>query len=138
VCRRFESSRGHHIHSYLGVIPRLAAVGLRVVVPYLRGHGPTRFLDPATPRSGQQAAIGADVIALMDALAIPTAIVAGYDWGGRAACVVAALARALHRHRLGQQLPDSGHRELGDPSATKRDYSERVRSSPVRISWASA
>jgi pimeloyl-ACP methyl ester carboxylesterase len=57
----------------------------------MRGHGPTRFLDADTPRSGQQAALGADVIELMDALSIPSAILAGYDWGGRAACVAAAL-----------------------------------------------
>ena len=62
-----------------------------VIVRYLRGHGPTRFLDAAAPRSGQQAAIGADVIALLDALGIPRAVFAGYDWGGRAACVAAAL-----------------------------------------------
>jgi pimeloyl-ACP methyl ester carboxylesterase len=60
-------------------------------VPYLRGHGPTRFLSSSTPRAGQQAAIGADVVALMDALHVRRAILAGYDWGGRAACVVAAL-----------------------------------------------
>jgi pimeloyl-ACP methyl ester carboxylesterase len=64
---------------------------IRVIVPHLRGHGTTRFLDAATPRSGQQAAIGQDVIDLMDALHIPEAVLAGYDWGGRAACVVAAL-----------------------------------------------
>jgi len=81
----------YDIHSYVDVIPRLAAAGQRVIVPYLRGHGPTRFLESATPRSGQQAAIGADVIALIDALEIPRAIFAGYDWGGRAACVAAAL-----------------------------------------------
>jgi pimeloyl-ACP methyl ester carboxylesterase len=81
----------YDIHSYAGVIPLLAAAGHRVIAPYLRGHGPTRFLDRATPRSGQQAAIGTDVIALMDALGIPRAILAGYDWGGRAACVAAAL-----------------------------------------------
>jgi pimeloyl-ACP methyl ester carboxylesterase len=81
----------YDIHSYVDVIPRLAAAGYRVIVPYLRGHGPTRFLDPAAPRSGQQAAIGADVIALMDALGIERAILAGYDWGGRAACIAAAL-----------------------------------------------
>jgi pimeloyl-ACP methyl ester carboxylesterase len=69
----------------------LAADGWRCVVPYLRGYGPTRFLDPATPRSGQQAALGQDLLDLMDALAIPRAVLAGYDWGGRAACVVAAL-----------------------------------------------
>ncbi len=56
-----------------------------MIVPHLRGHGTTRFLDSATPRSGQQASIGADVIALMDALKVPRAMVAGYDWGGRAA-----------------------------------------------------
>jgi pimeloyl-ACP methyl ester carboxylesterase len=81
----------YDIHSYVDVIPRLAEAGHRVIVPYLRGHGPTRFLEHAVPRSGQQAAIGADVIALMDALGIPRAIFAGYDWGGRAACVAAAL-----------------------------------------------
>jgi pimeloyl-ACP methyl ester carboxylesterase len=81
----------YDIHSYVDVIPRLAQAGHRVIVPYLRGHGPTRFLDSATPRSGQQAAIGADVIALLDALDIPRAVFAGYDWGGRAACVAAAL-----------------------------------------------
>ncbi|MGK5442708.1 alpha/beta fold hydrolase [Micromonospora sp. URMC 105] len=81
----------YDVHAYAEVAPRLAAEGHRVVVPWLRGHGPTRFLDPATPRSGQQAALGADVVALLDALDLPRAVLAGYDWGGRAACVVAAL-----------------------------------------------
>ena len=81
----------YDVESYREVAPRLVAEGRRVIVPYLRGHGPTRFRDAATPRSGQQAALGADVIELMDALAIPRAVLAGYDWGGRAACVVAAL-----------------------------------------------
>ena len=81
----------YDIHSYVDVIPRLVSAGRRVIVPYLRGHGPTRFLSDTTPRSGQQGAIGADVIALMDALDIPRAVCAGYDWGGRAACVAAAL-----------------------------------------------
>jgi pimeloyl-ACP methyl ester carboxylesterase len=79
------------IHAWDGVAPALAAAGLRVIVPYLRGYGPTRFLDDATPRSGEQAALGADLLALLDALAIPSALLAGYDWGGRACCVVAAL-----------------------------------------------
>jgi pimeloyl-ACP methyl ester carboxylesterase len=81
----------YDVHSYQDVAPMLAARGCRVVVPHLRGHRSTRFLDTSEPRSGQQGAIGADVIALMDALKIPSAILAGYDWGGRAACVVAAL-----------------------------------------------
>lgn len=74
-----------------GVAPALAAQGFRVVVPYLRGYGPTRYRDAATPRSGQQAALGADLLALMDAMGIGRALLAGYDWGGRAACIVAAL-----------------------------------------------
>ena len=81
----------YDIHSFVDVAPQLAAQGCRVVVPYVRGYGPTRFLDAATLRSGEQAAVGADLIALMDALDIKRAVVAGYDWGGRAACVVAAL-----------------------------------------------
>lgn len=79
------------IHSYVDVAPQLAAQGCRVIVPYLRGYGPTRFRDAATQRSGEQAAIGADLLALMDALVVKRAVVAGYDWGGRAACVAAAL-----------------------------------------------
>ena len=81
----------YDIHSYVDVAPMLAEQGCRVIVPYLRGYGPTRFLDAATMRSGEQAAIGADLMALMDALSIPRAVFAGYDWGGRAACVGAAL-----------------------------------------------
>lgn len=81
----------YDVHSYVEVAPRLAARGCRVIVPYLRGYGPTRFLDADTPRSGEQAALGADLLALMDALELPRAVLAGYDWGGRAACVVAAL-----------------------------------------------
>jgi len=81
----------YDIHSYVEVIPRLVAAGRRVIVPYLRGHGPTRFRDAEGPRSGQQAAIGSDVLGLLDALHIPRAVLAGFDWGGRAACVAAAL-----------------------------------------------
>jgi pimeloyl-ACP methyl ester carboxylesterase len=81
----------YDIHAYVDVAPNLAAQGCRVIVPYLRGYGPTRFRDGATMRSGEQAAIGADLMALMDALSIPRAVFAGYDWGGRAACVGAAL-----------------------------------------------
>lgn len=81
----------YDIHSYVDVAPMLAAGGCRTIVPYLRGYGPTRFLDEKNPRSGEQAAMGADLIALMEALAVPRAVFAGYDWGGRAACVAAAL-----------------------------------------------
>ncbi len=79
------------VRAWDGVADPLAARGHRVIVPWLRGYGPTRFLDPATPRSGQQAALGDDLRRLMDALGIGQADLVGYDWGGRAACVVAAL-----------------------------------------------
>jgi len=75
----------------------LAARGYRVLVPYLRGYGPTRFLDAATPRMAQQAAIGQDALDFMDALRIERATLAGYDWGGRAACIAAILAPARVR-----------------------------------------
>jgi pimeloyl-ACP methyl ester carboxylesterase len=81
----------YDIHSYVDVAPLLAAQGCRVIVPYLRGYGPTRFRDDKTLRSGEQASIGADLIALIDALGIGRAVFAGYDWGGRAACIGAAL-----------------------------------------------
>lgn len=81
----------YDIHAYDAVSPRLAEAGYRCIIPYLRGYGPTRFIDPATLRSGEQAALGADLLALLDALNIQRAVLAGYDWGGRAACVVAAL-----------------------------------------------
>jgi pimeloyl-ACP methyl ester carboxylesterase len=70
----------------------LVAAGHRVVVPYLRGYGPTRFLDPTTPRMAQQAAIGQDLLDLIDALDLPRVGLAGYDWGGRAACIASILA----------------------------------------------
>src|SRR2546428_10308577 len=79
-------------HAYDTVAPPLAATGRRVLVPYLRGYGPTRFLDTATPRMAQQAAIGQDLLDFMDALGITSAALAGYDWGGRAACIAAVLA----------------------------------------------
>src|SRR5260370_22848061 len=76
---------------YDEVVPPLVAAGYRAIVPYLRGYGPTRFLSGETPRSGQQAALGHDLLELMDALMLPRAVLLGFDWGGRAACVVAAL-----------------------------------------------
>ncbi len=76
---------------YDAVVPQLVAANCRVIVPYLRGFGATRFLSSDTPRSGQQAALGNDLKQFMDALGIKTAALVGYDWGGRAACIVAAL-----------------------------------------------
>jgi pimeloyl-ACP methyl ester carboxylesterase len=81
----------YDVHAYEAVAPRLASAGCRVFVPYLRGFGPTRFVSAQAMRSGEQAALGADLLALMDSLAVPRAVLAGYDWGGRAACIVAAL-----------------------------------------------
>lgn len=81
----------YDIQSYAAVAPLLVEAGFRVLVPYLRGHGGTRFLDPATPRSGQQAALAVDLLNFIDALELRQPVVAGFDWGGRAACVAAAL-----------------------------------------------
>jgi pimeloyl-ACP methyl ester carboxylesterase len=77
--------------TYDDVVPPLVAAGCRTIVPYLRGFGPTRFLRADTPRSGQQAALGKDLLDLMDGLDLRRAALVGYDWGGRAACIVAAL-----------------------------------------------
>ncbi len=81
----------YDIHAFAEVAPLLTEAGYRVVVPHLRGHGTTRFLSDDTVRNGEQAALGVDVIALMDALKIKTAVIAGFDWGARTANIVAAL-----------------------------------------------
>src|SRR5215471_13091364 len=81
----------YDIHSYEEVAPLLAAKGYHVIVPYLRGYGPTRFLSKDTVRNGQQAAVAVDVIKLMDALKIDKAIIGGFDWGARTVGIVAAL-----------------------------------------------
>src|SRR3982074_198554 len=81
----------YDIHSFVDVVPLLASAGYRVITPYLRGYGTTRFLSGETFRNGQQSAVALDTIALMDALQIRTAIVAGFDWGARTANIVAAL-----------------------------------------------
>jgi pimeloyl-ACP methyl ester carboxylesterase len=83
-------------HAYDGVAPVLAKAGYRALAVYLRGYGPTRFVDPAVARTAEQAAIGQDVIDFADALKLPRFAVAGFDWGGRAACV----ASALHPDRV--------------------------------------
>jgi len=81
----------YDIHSYLDVAPMLASAGYRVIVPHLRGYGTTRFLSSETVRNGQQSVVAVDVIALMDALVIKKAIIAGFDWGARTADIMAAL-----------------------------------------------
>jgi pimeloyl-ACP methyl ester carboxylesterase len=84
------------VRAYDGVVPPLVQAGHRVLVPYLRGYGPTLFRDAATPRMAEQAAIGQDVVDFADALHLPRFVVAGFDWGGRAA----AIAAALHPQRV--------------------------------------
>lgn len=81
----------YDIHSFADVAPRLGKAGYRVIIPYLRGHGTTTFLDTGTMRNAQQAAVALDIIALMDALKIEKAVLAGFDWGARTANIVAAL-----------------------------------------------
>jgi pimeloyl-ACP methyl ester carboxylesterase len=81
----------YDIHSFVDVAPSLASAGYRVIVPYLRGYGATRFLSDDTPRNGQQSVVAVDIVALMDALHIKKAILAGFDWGARTANIVAAL-----------------------------------------------
>jgi pimeloyl-ACP methyl ester carboxylesterase len=104
----------YDIHSYAKVMPILNARGFRVIVPFLRGHGSTRFLAAGTLRNGQQAALAEDVIALMDALRIPAAIVAGYDWGARTANIVAALSP----ERCKAMVSVSGYL-IGSPAANR-------------------
>ncbi len=81
----------YDVHCYEDCVQPLVVQGARVIVPYLRGYGATRFLDPNTVRSGEQAALGHDLLQLMDALSIEKALLGGFDWGGRAACIVSAL-----------------------------------------------
>ncbi|GAA3029968.1 hypothetical protein GCM10020000_03290 [Streptomyces olivoverticillatus] len=81
----------YDIHSFVDVAPLLAAEGYRAIIPYLRGHGTTRFISPRTFRNGQQSALALDIIALMDALGLEKAVLAGFDWGARTADVIAAL-----------------------------------------------
>ena len=110
----------YDIHSYVEVAPLLAAQGYRVIVPYLRGYGTTRFLSDATFRNGQQSVLAVDTIALMDALGIDGAILAGFDWGARTADIVAALwpqrctaLVSVSGYLIGSQ--DAGRRPLPPP-----------------------
>jgi pimeloyl-ACP methyl ester carboxylesterase len=93
------------VRAFDGVTPPLVKAGYRVLVPYLRGYGPTRFRDSTAPRMGEQAAIGQDLVDFADALKLPQFAVAGYDWGGRAACIAAA----LHPDRVRAAVLISGY-----------------------------
>jgi alpha/beta hydrolase family protein len=89
----------YDIHSYVDVAPLLAQAGYRVIVPYLRGYGTTRFLSSATIRNGQQSVVALDIIALMDALKIKKAILGGYDWGARTADIIQEVRAAFRSLR---------------------------------------
>jgi pimeloyl-ACP methyl ester carboxylesterase len=104
----------YDIHSFVDVAPLLASAGYRVIVPYLRGYGTTRFLSSDTFRNGQQAAVALDIVALMDALKIEKAILAGFDWGARTANIVAA----LWPERCKAMVSVSGYL-IGSPEANK-------------------
>ena len=113
----------YDVRCYEDVAPRLAGAGCRVIVPWLRGYGGTRFLDEGTPRSGEQAVLAHDLLALMDALDTGPAVLAGYDWGGRAACIVAALwperARGLVSGE-GYNIQDIPH--ANEPAAAATEH----------------
>ncbi len=111
----------YDIHSYADVTPLLTAAGFRVIVPYFRGYGSTRFLASETPRNGQQAALAADTLALMDALKLQHAIVAGYDWGARTANIVAA----LYPERCEAMVSVSGYL-IGSQAANRQPLAPRA------------
>ena len=115
----------YDIHSYAAVAPTLGASGYRVIVPYLRGYGTTRFLSGDTVRNGQQSVLAVDVIALMDALRIESAIVCGFDWGARTANVVAA----LWPERCKAIVSVSGYL-IGNPQVNKTPLPP-----PAELSW---
>jgi pimeloyl-ACP methyl ester carboxylesterase len=115
----------YDIHSYAEVAPALGAAGYRVVVPYLRGYGTTRFLSDGAVRNGQQAALAVDVVALMDALGIEAAIIGGFDWGARSANVVAA----LWPHRCKGMVSVSGYL-IGSQEANRTPLRP-----PAELSW---
>lgn len=114
----------YDVHAYDDISEQLAAKGFRCITPFLRGYGLTRFVSTDTPRSGQQAALGDDLRALMDALKIPNAILTGYDWGGRAACIVAALwperAKGVVSCGVGYNIQNIP--EAGNPVSPEEEY----------------
>ncbi|MDQ8018995.1 MAG: alpha/beta hydrolase [Bordetella sp.] len=111
----------YDIHMYVDVAPQLAAAGHRVIVPYLRGYGSTRFVSAGTPRNGQQAAVAQDILSLMDALRIERAVLGGCDWGARTACILAA----LWPERFTGLVSVSGYL-IGNPKANARAQAPAV------------
>ena len=111
----------YDIQSFAEAVPLLAAAGFRVIVPYLRGYGTTRFLADDTLRNGQQSALAVDVVALMDALGIGQAVLAGFDWGARTACIVAA----LWPERCKALVSVSGYL-IGNPAANRAPLAPRA------------
>jgi len=115
----------YDVRAYDEVVPVLVNRGVRVLAPYLRGFGPTRFIHQGTMRSGQQAALGQDLLDLLDGLAIDSAIVAGYDWGGRAACIASALWPERIRGLVtvdGYNIQDIAHANEPAPPAAEASY----------------
>lgn len=108
----------YDIHAFVDVAPRLAAAGYRVIVPYLRGYGGTRFLSADTFRNGQQGAVAQDIIALMDALGIRQAVLGAFDWGARTACIIAA----IWPERVAGLVSVSGYL-IGNPQANAKPQS---------------
>lgn len=111
----------YDIHSYVDVAPMLADAGHRVIVPFLRGYGTTRFLAADTPRNGQQSVVAADIVRMMDALNIRSAILGGYDWGARTADIIAA----LWPERCKALVSVSGYL-IGSPEANKAPLPPRA------------
>ncbi|MDR2329078.1 MAG: alpha/beta hydrolase, partial [Comamonas sp.] len=105
----------YDIHAFVDVAPRLAAAGYRVIVPYLRGYGGTRFLSASTARNGQQGAVAQDTIALMDALGVRQAVLGAFDWGARTACIMAA----IWPERVSGLVSVSGYL-IGNPQANAK------------------
>jgi pimeloyl-ACP methyl ester carboxylesterase len=114
----------YDVRAFDEVVTILAGAGLRTIVPYIRGYGPTKFLSPETPRSGEQAAVGQDLLDLLDALQIPQAVLAGFDWGARAACIAAAVSPQRVRGLVtcaGYQIQDiAGSKNPADPEQERR------------------
>jgi len=140
----------YDVRAFDEVVPVVNGAGYRTIVPYLRGYGPTRFLAPDIPRSGEQAALGQDLLDLLDALQLRHAVLAGFDWGGRAACVVAAVWPERVRGLVsctGYQIQDIAiAKKPADPEQERRFWyqhyfqSERGRDglAEMRRTWTTA